>query len=112
MRPEGSALGVRPEGSALGVRPEGSALLKGGLNRTLGVRHDAGDRTFCNAIFLVACKTRYIVLKDNVSSRNSNRLARGQKHTSRYSPLVPVKQVGTKGWRKNQNRRMTCHTFR
>jgi hypothetical protein len=32
------------------MRPEGSALLKGGLNRTLGVRHDAGDRTFCDAI--------------------------------------------------------------
>jgi hypothetical protein len=27
-----------PAGSAIGVRPAGSALLKGGLNRTLGVQ--------------------------------------------------------------------------
>ncbi len=32
------------------MRPEGSALLKRGLNRTLGVRYDVADRSFCDAI--------------------------------------------------------------
>jgi hypothetical protein len=46
------------------MRPEGSALLKGGLNRTLGVRHDAGDRTFCDAIKLITKTLHKPVIKD------------------------------------------------